>query len=141
VPRDIRDICQVRDTLSLARRMHPGQRNSLDALAKRYDVDNSMSELHGALLDARILAEVFLVMTGGQVSLSLDAESAAGAREASTAIEPLDRDGLELVVLAASDDEREAHTAMLAHIRDVAGITPLWDAGAPNSADNPAKSP
>jgi DNA polymerase-3 subunit epsilon len=141
VPRDIRDICQVRDTLSLARRMHPGQRNSLDALAKRYDVDNSMRELHGALLDARILAEVFLVMTGGQVSLSLDAESAAGARAASTAIEPLDRDGLELVVLAASVDEREAHTAMLAHIRDVAGMAPLWDAGAPNSADNPAKSP
>ena len=60
------------DTLALARRMHPGQRNSLDALAKRYNVDNSKRELHGALLDAQILADIYLAMTGGQVSLSLE---------------------------------------------------------------------
>ena len=61
-----RRCCQVLDTLALARELHPGQRNSLDALCKRYSVDNSARELHGALLDARILADVYLAMTGGQ---------------------------------------------------------------------------
>jgi len=75
LPRQIRDCCGVLDTLALARRLHPGQRNSLDALAKRYNVDNSKRELHGALLDAQILAEIYLAMTGGQVSLSLESEA------------------------------------------------------------------
>jgi DNA polymerase-3 subunit epsilon len=66
------DYCSVLDTLEHARKLHPGQRNSLDALCKRYSIDNSQRELHGALLDAEILADVYLVMTGGQVSLSLD---------------------------------------------------------------------
>src|SRR5271155_2030725 len=71
----ISDLCRVLDTLILARQMHPGQRNSLDALCKRYSVDNSQREYHGALLDARILAEVYLAMTGGQGSLILSAGS------------------------------------------------------------------
>jgi len=75
MPLEIRDCCGVLDTLALARRLHPGQRNSLDALAKRYNVDNSKRELHGALLDAQILADIYLAMTGGQVSLSLDSEA------------------------------------------------------------------
>src|SRR5256886_17359225 len=62
-PRQVASVCQVLDTLALARELHPGQRNSLDALCKRYDVDNSARELHGALLDARILADVYLAMT------------------------------------------------------------------------------
>ena len=62
------------DTLALARQMHPGQRNSLDALCKRYSVDNSRRDYHGALLDARLLAEVYLAMTGGQAALILSAE-------------------------------------------------------------------
>jgi DNA polymerase-3 subunit epsilon len=65
-------ICQVLDTLSLARDRHPGQRNNLDALCKRYGIDNSHRELHGALLDARILADVYLAMTGGQSALALE---------------------------------------------------------------------
>ena len=69
------DLCQVLDTLVLARAKHPGQRNSLDALCKRYDVDNTQRELHGALLDAEILADVYLMMTSGQSSLSLQDES------------------------------------------------------------------
>ena len=69
------DHCKVLDTLTMARRMHPGQRNSLDALCKRYEIDNSQRELHGALLDAEILADVYLMMTGGQVSLSLDSHT------------------------------------------------------------------
>ena len=71
----IDDLCRVLDTLALARQMHPGQRNSLDALCKRYSVDNSHRDYHGALLDARILAEVYLAMTGGQAKLTLSAES------------------------------------------------------------------
>ena len=66
--------------MALARQMHPGQRNSLDALCKRYSVDNSHREYHGALLDARILAEVYLAMTGGQATLVLSAESDRHAR-------------------------------------------------------------
>ncbi|MET0986361.1 MAG: DNA polymerase III subunit epsilon, partial [Steroidobacteraceae bacterium] len=69
--RRMRELCGVLDTLPLARQMHPGQRNSLDALCKRYSVDNSRRELHGALLDAQILADVYLAMTGGQVTLIL----------------------------------------------------------------------
>lgn len=67
--KSVADICSVLDTLDMAREKHPGQRNSLDALCKRYDIDNSKRELHGALLDAQILAEVYLAMTGGQSSL------------------------------------------------------------------------
>lgn len=66
-----RDICDVLDTLVLAREMHPGQRNSLDALCRRYGIDNSHRELHGALLDSEILADVYLLMTGGQTDLVL----------------------------------------------------------------------
>ena len=71
-PACIAGICQVLDTLSLAREMHPGQRNNLDALCKRYAIDNSHRDLHGALLDARILADVYLAMTGGQSALALE---------------------------------------------------------------------
>src|SRR3974390_72765 len=67
-------VCRVLDSLALARQMNPGQRNSLDALCKRYSVDNSHRDYHGALLDARILAEVYLAMTGGQGTLTLSAE-------------------------------------------------------------------
>jgi len=69
-----KDICSVLDTLALARQMHPGQRNSLDALCRRYGIDNSHRELHGALLDSEILADVYLLMTGGQTDLSLDSQ-------------------------------------------------------------------
>jgi DNA polymerase-3 subunit epsilon len=91
VPHQIRDCCAVLDTLALARRMHPGQRNSLDALAKRYNVDNSKRELHGALLDAQILTDIYLSMTGGRSAclsmLERRSSSSAGsaARHGSTA--------------------------------------------------------
>jgi len=140
-PRDIRDICEVTDTLSLARRLHPGQRNSLDALAKRYEVDNSMRELHGALLDAKILAEVYLAMTGGQVALSLDAEGDTGNNARRTAHVRLDRKGIDLVVVAASDDELDAHDAMLEKIRAQSGRAPIWDELAAREADKPGESP
>jgi DNA polymerase-3 subunit epsilon len=141
LPGDIRDICEVRDTLSLARRMHPGQRNSLDALAKRYSVDNSMRELHGALLDAQILADVFLAMTGGQVSLSLDAGTAMTETAKAAAITTFDRAGIALVVLEASAAESEAHEAVLASLARQSGRPSLWERLASGEADNAAKSP
>jgi DNA polymerase-3 subunit epsilon len=113
MPQEIRERCAVLDTLALARRMHPGQRNNLDALAKRYNVDNSKRELHGALLDAQILADVYLAMTGGQVSLSLESEPTRAA--AAHPIElRLDRRGLVLTVVKATPEEERAHEAMLA---------------------------
>ena len=85
-----------------------------DALAKRYSVDNSKRELHGALLDAQILAEIYLAMTGGQVSLSLDTDTARGVAEAGPVELKLDRRGLVLPVVAATAEEERAHEAMLA---------------------------
>ena len=123
MPQEIRDRCGILDTLALARRMHPGQRNSLDALAKRYNVDNSKRELHGALLDAQILADIYLAMTGGQVSLSLESEP-AHATTASAVDRALDRRGLTLVVIAASPEEERAHQAMLASMAKRA--QPIW---------------
>jgi len=79
----LEDSCGILDTLVLARQKHPGQKNNLDALCKRYDIDNNERSLHGALLDARILADVYLAMTGGQTSLGLDAE-----QETEITIEP-----------------------------------------------------
>ena len=76
----LQECCTVLDTLQLARQKHPGQKNNLDALCKRYDIDNSQRSLHGALLDARILADVYLAMTGGQTSLGLDAEQGGTAK-------------------------------------------------------------
>ena len=130
---DITRRCQVLDTLALARRLHPGQRNSLDALAKRYQVDNSGRDLHGALLDARILAEVYLAMTGGQASLSLDGD-AERARPGALKVEPVDRDGLTLVVPGPSDDELAAHRAMLDSLAAQRGSPTLWQRSA---ADEP----
>src|SRR6185436_17343925 len=78
--RSVAKECRVLDSLALARQMHPGQRNNLDALCKRYSIDNSHREMHGALLDARILADVYLAMTGGQVGLALGVDSAAAAQ-------------------------------------------------------------
>ena len=118
-------LCPVLDTLVLAREMHPGQRNSLDALCRRYQVDNSQRELHGALLDARILAEVYLAMTGGQAALSLGTE-----RKSSAAGQPvdrrIDRKGLKLVVVRATDDELAAHEAALDRIEAAGKGEPVW---------------
>ena len=113
VPQDVRECCGVLDTLILARRLHPGQRNSLDALAKRYSVDNSKREFHGALLDAQILAEIYLAMTGGQASLSLESNE-SGTVVAVTTEQRLDRGGIDLIVQVATADEQRAHEVLLA---------------------------
>lgn len=107
----IRGHCEVLDTLVLARRLHPGQRNGLDALCRRYGVDNSGRDYHGALLDAQLLADVYLAMTGGQATLSLDAAPAVDSGMGSTI--RLDRTGLSVVVLRASAQELQAHECQL----------------------------
>ncbi len=106
----IAGICRVFDTLALSRRLHPGQRNSLDALCKRYSVDNSGRDLHGALLDARILADVYLAMSGGQAALGLDARPAEGAVSASG---PAERGAVHIPVIVASPLELAAHDRSL----------------------------
>ena len=133
-----RGLCQVLDTLALARELHPGQRNSLDALCKRYDVDNSARELHGALLDARILADVYLAMTGGQGALALSeaderAHTPSSARAART---PL-RLTVSLPVPAASPEELAAHEVMLAVIARASGGRVLWAVLEPRDAALP----
>ena len=107
----IADHCHVCDTLALARRMHPGQRNSLDALCKRYGVDNSGRDLHGALLDARILADVYLAMSGGQAALGLES-GASGSGTAATAA-PVARGEVRIPVVRADEAELAAHERSL----------------------------
>jgi len=127
--RRVASVCQVLDTLALAREMHPGQRNSLDALCKRYGIDNSHRELHGALLDARILADVYLAMTGGQGALALtEAAGAARAADGARPARALVRTGLTLLVLKATDEESRAHESMLALIARSSGGRCLWPA-------------
>ena len=115
----ITEVSTVLDTLELARDLHPGQRNNLDALCKRYEVDNSSRSLHGALLDAEILADVYLAMTGGQVDLGLSLESPAASVD--------DDDGYlhaghpVLLVLKASDEELDQHEARLNDIEKQSG--------------------
>ncbi len=122
---DIRTICQVTDTLKQARELHPGQRNSLDALCNRYEIDNSRRELHGALLDAQILADVYLAMTGGQVALSLAASP--DSRKSQTVIGQLNQTKHDLPVLSASQEECAEHEKMLMHIaQNNDSHTTLW---------------
>jgi DNA polymerase-3 subunit epsilon len=122
----IASICGVLDTLELARRQHPGQKNNLDALCKRYSVDNSNREYHGALLDAQLLAEVYLAMTGGQAALVLDAEEARMGAGGLPKPRLLDRSGLNLKVLRAGDAERTAHAEKLQEIAKASGAPALW---------------
>jgi DNA polymerase-3 subunit epsilon len=116
--------CRVTDTLALARRLHPGQRNSLDALCRRYGVDNSNRDYHGALLDAQLLAEVYLAMTGGQAALSLDAgPSDATISSMAICVRP---EGLKLALVCASRADIEAHEQQLDLIAQHCAEGALW---------------
>lgn len=116
-------VATVLDTLELARDLHPGQRNSLDALCKRYEVDNSSRTLHGALLDAEILADVYLAMTGGQVDLGLSLESVTSSVDADEGFEHAEHPAL--FVLKASAEELDLHQARLQDIEKQSGQC-LW---------------
>jgi len=129
-------ICSIVDTVAMARRLHPGQRASLDALCKRYGIDNSNRELHGALLDARLLADVYLAMTGGQATLGLDREAGVGTQAAASALGQLqslfEGPAAPLRVIRAGEEELAAHRERLAGINKKAGKL-LW-----NGEDGPA---
>jgi len=135
-PRSLAQLCRVLDTLALARSLHPGQRNSLDALCKRYSVDNSKRDLHGALLDAGILVDVYLAMTGGQSALALDVGAARGQTAETAAGITVRPPGLELMVPAADPEELRQHEAMLDMIHKASGGKTVWRVAAPpNSVD------
>ena len=119
----IDERCPVVDTLTMARQLHPGARASLDALCKRYDIDNSHREPHGALLDAQIVAGGYLMMTGGQSSLVLDAEVADSVAE-STVRKALD--GAGLPVISATSVEADEHQRLLVLLEKASGQPPLW---------------
>jgi DNA polymerase III subunit epsilon len=124
--RQVSALCSVLDTLALARRMHPGQRSSLDALCKRYDVDNSHRELHGALLDAQILLDVYLAMTGGQTALILGEVTATRADVTSELIPKSVRPAVPLRIVVASEEELAAHERVLAAIDKASAGKTLW---------------
>ena len=118
--------CSVLDTLQLARQLHPGQKNSLDALCKRYGVDNTQRSLHGALLDAEILADVYLAMTGGQANLVLDANE-AGEVKNDTVIKPITKQRLPLRIIQPTTEEMTAHQQRLHAIQQNAGHASVWE--------------
>lgn len=119
------DYCQVLDTLVLARETHPGQKNSLDALCKRYEVDNSQRELHGALLDAQILVDVYLLLTGGQTALILDEEKEDFRSESASEKRAINKKAA-LKTIFPSDEEMAAHYKRLADIEAVIGKPSIW---------------
>ncbi len=122
----VRAVCQVLDTLEMARERHPGQKNSLDALCKRYEVDNSGRQLHGALLDAQLLAEVYLAMTGGQTDMRLDEEGDAEMLGPSRFTRQTQSGGRRPRVIRASGAERAEHLARLEAIANGANGAALW---------------
>jgi len=123
----IQDLCDVVDTLAMARQLHPGQKNNLDALCKRYDVDNSQRQLHGALLDAEILADVYLAMTGGQVNLILRKESDGAEEGAGGEIRRLSADRTLAPVIRASAEELAAHSRVIEKIAAQNGGASFWN--------------
>lgn len=122
----ITDFCGVVDTLEMARRLHPGQKNSLDALCKRHNIDNSQRTLHGALLDAEILADVYLAMTGGQVALSLETEGTAHPEIKTRVMNRQGHDRPPLVVIRANPEECVAHARYLELLDKNSGGSCIW---------------
>src|SRR3990167_1223076 len=122
----VRQICKVFDTLVLARKMHPGQRNSLDALCKRYHIDNSHRELHGALLDAEILAQIYLAMTGGQANLFADALVQEKQAESVLQTTELKQRRNNLIILKPTAEELAAHQEIIQILKNAAELD-LWE--------------
>lgn len=121
----LRDHCRVLDTLAMARELHPGQRNSLDALCRRYQVDNSGRDLHGALLDAQLLADVYLLMTGGQSTLSLDVADDTNGEDREPSRPRTERRG-SLTVVPPTAEELAAHDALMRRIDAASPSGALW---------------
>ena len=119
-------VGRVTDSLLMAREMFPGKANSLDALCKRLEVDNTGRTFHGALLDAELLAEVYIRMTRGQNSLVIDAGESASARPGGGAVEAVDFSAFSLCVTTLSDDELAAHERVLSEIDKSSGGKTKW---------------
>ena len=119
------DYCSVVDTLMMAREKHPGQKNNLDALCKRYEIDNSERDLHGALLDAQILLDVYLIMTGGQETLSFDSSQEEQAAELTKA-RTVDVNRKPLRVIEATVEELVEHEKYLERIKEESGGKCVW---------------
>jgi len=126
-PYVIEDICTVLDTLVLARNMHPGQKNSLDALCKRYDIDNSSRTLHGALLDAEILADTYLAMTGGQGALSLGDDSDATNQGSEIKQTKVSAERARLKIIRASEEEMAIHQSRLTDLDKTSDGNCVWN--------------
>lgn len=122
----IEDYCTIIDSLELARKLHPGQKNSLDALCRRYEIDNSQRTLHGALLDSEILAEVYLAMTGGQSALKLDTQSEHAGQGGGQAIRRLPSERPPLRVIAADKAEMAAHEDYLQRLQKASDGNCIW---------------
>lgn len=117
----ISTYCTVIDTLVMARKMRPGKKNNLDILCKEYQVNNAHRELHGALLDAELLAEVYLHMTGGQSALSLESEDTMNAGSGDMTAKKLSADRRPIKIIPASEEELQAHQAILAKMENNVG--------------------
>ncbi len=124
--KSILDHCSVLDTLTLARQKHPGQQNSLDALCRRYQIDNSNREYHGALLDAKLLSDVYLAMTGGQTSLFIEHEPAQIKENTVHTLTVLER-LVQLPILKASEEESKAHLNYLERMKKNNGGKCVWE--------------
>jgi len=123
----VANICTVLDTLVLAKKMHPGQKNNLDALCKRYDIDNSQRDLHGALLDAEILADTYLAMTGGQTALLLGGGADGESNDLGVSLpRNVTLDTGKLKVIHASKEELAEHNTRLASINDMTDGKCVW---------------
>lgn len=120
----VEQICKITDSLLLARQKHPGQKNNLDALCRRYMVDNSQRELHGALLDAEILADVYLLMTGGQTSLFAGGQKTGESRDNGDQRRSLA--DIDLPLVKAADREVQEHEAYLDFLERKLGEQPIW---------------
>ena len=118
----LEDYCTILDTLKMARKRHPGQKNNLDALCKRYGIDNTRRDKHGALLDAEILAELYLAMTGGQTKMALDVGE---QKKTGKKIEQVSVPYVDLPVIKANERELKAHAQILQSLRDNGEC--LWD--------------
>ena len=128
----IAELCKVTDTLAMARELHPGRKNTLDALCERYEIDNSARTFHGALLDAELLAEVYMAMTRGQDSLAIGLESSSAARSATAG--PAQRPA-KLRIVRADEAELALHAPHIAGIDKASGGKAVWNMHADQSAN------
>ena len=122
----VEDICSIVDSLALARRKHPVQKNNLNALCRRYGIDNSHRELHGALLDSEILADVYLMITGGQTNLLLAEEGESGSEDGTIAVLKLTAIADQLKVISPTTDELQSHVEFVAMLDKKTGGESLY---------------